>query len=557
VRAGLECVYASRRGFFAALARLTVRIRRSSGHAGLVLGAFVLALGVAVGWALVDADPERLPSSAGLAGDRGPHATTEALREVLYYRVDAADELTAFAVFLFTHNTAVGVLAFAVGVLAGLPTGLLLFHNGLMVGALSSVYASRGLGLDLWAWLLPHGVPELTAIALCGAAGFLLAQGLLFPGTRTRVESLALRGREAAVLVLGAAVLLVVAGFVEGVLRQVVMDPAVLGSPPACFGGHARVVPLRPPGGRVVSRRVTPLARSDDGTRGTPVQVVTPEGVPLVFHAAPLGDRFVAVLIDLGCQFGILLAVVLLFSFVDLDRGPTTGALVALLLFGLRFGYFTTAELRRRGSTFGKRRTGLRVVDAAGGPLTAEAVLVRNLLRDRKLHRSGSPWAAVRWASLRRDRAMARGHVGLRLRFRASSTPAACASATCSRAPRRRRPRPLLDDVAPAAPRPARAGRGRARRGDHVHRRATRRLRRVSVQVLEDVLRRSTTRPGARAVRRRRGQVACVGWEGGVGAAALPFLRAYYAALRARLEHRRLLGRVKADQHDRGPRPGR
>ena len=37
------------------------------------------------------------------------------------------------------------------------------------------------------------------------AAGFLLAQGLLFPGTRTRVESLALRGREAAVLVLGAA----------------------------------------------------------------------------------------------------------------------------------------------------------------------------------------------------------------------------------------------------------------------------------------------------------------------------------------------------------------
>lgn len=226
------CVYASRRGFFAALAGLlTVRIPSVvRAHAGLVLGAFlVLALGVAVGWALVDADPERFYAfvPAGLAGDRGPHATTEALREVLYYRVDAADELTAFAVFLFTHNTAVGVLAFAVGVLAGLPTGLLLFHNGLMVGALSSVYASRGLGLDLWAWLLPHGVPELTAIALCGAAGFLLAQGLLFPGTRTRVESLALRGREAAVLVLGAAVLLVVAGFVEGVLRQVVMDPAV------------------------------------------------------------------------------------------------------------------------------------------------------------------------------------------------------------------------------------------------------------------------------------------------------------------------------------------
>lgn len=226
------CLYASRRGFFAALTDLlTVRIPAVvRARAGLVLGALLLiGLGVAVGWALVDADPERFYAfvPAGLAGDRGPHATTQALRDVVYHRVEAADELAAFAVFLFTHNTTVGVLSFAVGVLAGFPTALLLFYNGLLVGALSSVYASRGLGLDLWAWLLPHGVPELTAIACCGAAGFLLARGLLFPGTRPRVESLAASGREAAVLVLGAAVLLMVAGFVEGVLRQVVTDPTI------------------------------------------------------------------------------------------------------------------------------------------------------------------------------------------------------------------------------------------------------------------------------------------------------------------------------------------
>lgn len=316
-----------------------------------------------------------------------------------------------------------------------------------------------------------------------------------------------------------------------------------------------------------MSRRVAPLARSDDGMRGTPVQVVTPEGVPLVFHAAPLGDRFVAVLIDLGCQFGILLAVVLLFSFVDLDRGPTTGALVALLLFGLRFGYFTTAELRRRGSTFGKRRTGLRVVDAAGGPLTAEAVLVRNLLRELELFLPlglamggesvglGSDatvrWLAVAWA-------FGFGFVPLfnARRMRVGDLFAGTLVVVVPRAA-------LLDDVAHAPPL-----RTSGARADEAAPAAAITFTdaqldaygEFELQVLEDVLRRGhETRQGLGpfvAVAERIARK--IGWEGGVRRGeALPFLRAYYAALRARLEHRRLLGRVKADQHDRGPRPGR
>jgi len=224
------CLYASRRGFLAALLDL-VRVRIPSvvrARAGVVLAAYAcILLGTLVGWATTDAEPERfyayVPSSLG--DDRGPHASTDALRDVLYHREGSGTRLAAFAVHLFTHNTTVGVLAFAVGVLAGFPTALLLFYNGLVLGAFASLYASRGLGVDLWAWLLPHGVPELTAIALCGAAGFTLAEGLLFPGTRPRLESLARRGREAGVLVLGAALLLLLAGFVEGVLRQVIVDP--------------------------------------------------------------------------------------------------------------------------------------------------------------------------------------------------------------------------------------------------------------------------------------------------------------------------------------------
>lgn len=225
------CVYASRRRFLPALGELVRRRVPQAVRAGggaLLAAAALMVLGVVVGWATTAADPERFYAwvPGGLAGDRGPHASTESLRAGLYDTEGHASRLVAFAVALFTHNTTVGVLAFAVGVLAGLPTALLLFWNGAVLGAFAALYAGRGLGVDLWAWLLPHGVPELTAVTLCGAAGFSLTRGLLFPGPRPRGESVVRAGREAAVLVVGAAVLLMAAALLEGVLRQVLVDPA-------------------------------------------------------------------------------------------------------------------------------------------------------------------------------------------------------------------------------------------------------------------------------------------------------------------------------------------
>jgi uncharacterized membrane protein SpoIIM required for sporulation len=224
------CVYAARRGFLEAFGDLVARRIPSLVRArktAVLLSLAVLAVGVAVGWATTAAEPERFYAYVpeGLADDRGPHATTEALRAALYHRESASDTLAFFAAFLFTHNASVGVLAFAVGVLGGLPTGLLVLSNGLTLGAFASVYADRGLGFELWAWLLPHGVPELTAMVLCGAAGFTVAEGILLPGRLTRRESIARRGREAGVLVVAAVLLDLVAAFFEGVLRQVVMDP--------------------------------------------------------------------------------------------------------------------------------------------------------------------------------------------------------------------------------------------------------------------------------------------------------------------------------------------
>jgi uncharacterized membrane protein SpoIIM required for sporulation len=220
-------VYATRRHLGEALADFFVRrfpraVRAHAAH--LALAAALLVLGAATGFALTSRDAERFYAfvAPAYAQGRGPASSTESLREVLYADRDAALMVKSFAMFLFQHNARIGLLAFAVGFAGGVPAALLLFSNGLVLGAFAALYAGRGLGVEFFAWVLPHGVTELTAVALCGAAGLALGQALVFPGREERLAGLARRGREAGVVALGAVALFFAAALVEGVFRQLV-----------------------------------------------------------------------------------------------------------------------------------------------------------------------------------------------------------------------------------------------------------------------------------------------------------------------------------------------
>jgi len=210
-------------GFFTH--RFPVAVRRYSGAIAMA-GAF-LVLGVVVAWVLTARDPDwfYVFVSEGYSGGRNPAAPTAQLREGLY--THSSEGLTAFTSFLFTHNARIGMLAFAIGFVAGVPVFLLMFTTGLLLGAFSALYASRGLGIDFWGWLLPHGVTELLAVVLCGGAGLVLAKALVFPGRHSRLDNLALRGREAGTIVLGSVVLFFIAGLIEGYFRQLVTDLTV------------------------------------------------------------------------------------------------------------------------------------------------------------------------------------------------------------------------------------------------------------------------------------------------------------------------------------------
>jgi uncharacterized membrane protein SpoIIM required for sporulation len=223
------CVYGARRRAGEAAAEFfragfPGAVRR---YALFVIASFLLlGLGVLVGYRMTLADPERYSSFVGgMAQGRSPASSPKELREILYG--GGQGPLSVFATYLFTHNAKIGMLCFAVGFLAGVPVIYLLFSNGLSLGAMAALYESRGLGGEFWAWVLPHGVTELSAVCLCGAAGMAIGTALIFPGRHTRLRNLALRGREVALLAMGAVVMFLVAGLIEGVFRQLVQDVAV------------------------------------------------------------------------------------------------------------------------------------------------------------------------------------------------------------------------------------------------------------------------------------------------------------------------------------------
>jgi uncharacterized membrane protein SpoIIM required for sporulation len=159
-----------------------------------------------------------------LAGGRDPNASAEELRATLYQDVDTDDALTLFATFLFTHNSQVAILAFALGIAFCAPSVLLLAYNGCTLGAMFAVFASHGLARELAAWLLVHGVTELFAIILAGAAGLRIGWSAAFPGARTRLAAVEHAGREGGLVMMGVIVMLFLAALLEGFARQLVQD---------------------------------------------------------------------------------------------------------------------------------------------------------------------------------------------------------------------------------------------------------------------------------------------------------------------------------------------
>ena len=189
------------------------------------LGAFRLSLGItllgcAFGWFAIRMDPH---SKAVLMPFQGLlNSPAERVhREETATEDRLSGEKASFSAELMTHNIQVTVVTLAMGMTYGVGTLILLFYNGVILGAVAADYIAAGFGTFLSGWLLPHGSVEIPAILLGGQGGFMLAGALIGWGGRTsRTERLRAVSPDLFAIVAGAAAMLVWAGMVEAFISQ-------------------------------------------------------------------------------------------------------------------------------------------------------------------------------------------------------------------------------------------------------------------------------------------------------------------------------------------------
>lgn len=279
--------------------------------------------------------------------------------------------------------------------------------------------------------------------------------------------------------------------------------------------------------------------------------VLTPEGVPIGVELADHGARAGALLIDLLIIVGTLVVAVVVVALAATVAGSVAVAMFFILSFFLRCHFFMFFELRWRGQTPGKRMFKLRVVDRRGGTLSAYAVAARNLTREVEVFMPATlllmqpateevgamdnllAIAALVWLGI-----FALMPLFTRDRLRVGDMVAGTWVV-------RSEPVALLRDLTTDSP----SGRYRFTKAQlDVYGIA-------ELQVLEKLLRQPKTQTTRETKRDVLGRIlGKIEWRDREAIDSTTFLNEYYAALRAHLEQRALLGDRRADKHEAAER---
>lgn len=130
-----------------------------------------------------------------------------------------SDRLSMFT-WIAVHNIKVSLIVFVAGVVVSLGTVWQLFENGVMIGAFQYYFFSKGLGWKSVLVIWIHGTLEISSIIVAGAAGLVLGNSILFPGTHKRLYSLKRGGKDGLQLLIGLIPIFIVAAFLEGFVTR-------------------------------------------------------------------------------------------------------------------------------------------------------------------------------------------------------------------------------------------------------------------------------------------------------------------------------------------------
>lgn len=156
----------------------------------------------------------------GVLGDRYVNMTEDNIANGDPFGVYKEDKPFSMFMQIFYNNIRVDFLMFIFGIFFGLGTLWLLFENGIMVGAFHYMFFAKDLGLQSVVVIWIHGTLEISAMIISSTAGFILANGILFPGALKRFEAFTRSARDAVKIAVSLIPITLTAAFLEGYITQ-------------------------------------------------------------------------------------------------------------------------------------------------------------------------------------------------------------------------------------------------------------------------------------------------------------------------------------------------
>ena len=147
---------------------------------------------------------------------------------------DSSEEFGMFMQIAW-NNIRVSFLTFASGMLFSVGTFYFLFKNGMMLGVFQYFFFDQGVALTSMSAIWLHGTIEIFSIIIAGAAGLVMGNSFLFPGTYTRAQSLKRGAKEGVTIVGGLIPFFIIASFIESYVTRhyqesMLLDWVLIGS---------------------------------------------------------------------------------------------------------------------------------------------------------------------------------------------------------------------------------------------------------------------------------------------------------------------------------------
>ncbi len=123
------------------------------------------------------------------------------------------------------NNIRVSFMVFAMGLFFSVGAGFMLLRNGIMLGAFQYFFHTKGLLLTSALTIWVHGAIEISSIVIAGAAGLVIGNSFMFPGTYKRSDSFRRGAKKGLKIVIGLIPLFIVAGFLESFVTRLTELP--------------------------------------------------------------------------------------------------------------------------------------------------------------------------------------------------------------------------------------------------------------------------------------------------------------------------------------------